>query len=375
MSIFPYQSAASVLGGLGPHRRQHEFGGGDEVFIDPELIKIGLFTPDSPPTFGGFVQPFYYSHPETGLQLFAGSRIDGMDAYKPSGASDVRFVSISLNPYNGQLAYRAGNELSAAIPGGSYTFEELLAAGGSVLIPGGEAAFPPVPGGEIPVATFLLTNSTANINWSSSASSPYYHSRLFLGKVDTDIYARLTVLERNANISTLPTTLAGRWGAFGDKNVHDGDFRIGRINDQQTSGSSPSWGNKLFFSGALGTASWNSENSDSQWLARYNADNDVSFLRMSIGDNSSGDAFQIGYTSAGTYNSLFSFRADAQLGIGTSAPTGPLDVNGDFIRIRNEKTPGYISAPGDPGQICWDYDNLYVCVSASLWKRAILGLW
>lgn len=379
MSIFPYQSAASVLGGLGPHRRQHEFGGGDEVFIDPELIKIGLFVPDSPPTFGGFVQPFYYSHPDVGLQLFAGSRIEGIDAYKPTGASNVRFLTVSLNPLSGQLVHRPGNELTAGTSG-SATLEELLASGGSILIPGGEAAFPLIPGGEIPVATFLLTPSTANVNWSSTNSS-YYHSRLFLGKVDTDIYARLNLLERNANISTLPTAFAGKWASYNNKNIHDGDFRIGRINDRQTSGSSPSWGNRLYFSGALGTESWNSENSDPLWLARYNAGNNETYLRLSVGDdtgdgNPNNDGFQIGYTTlAGAYNPQFTFKSDNFFGIGTSAPSNPLDINFDSIRLRNSKTPANSSAPGVTGQICWDSGNIYVCISASTWVKATLDTW
>ena len=378
MSIFPYQSAASVLGGLGPHHRQHEFGGGDEVFIDPELIKVGLFQPDSPPTFGGYVQPFYYSHPNLGLKVFSGSRIDGIDLFKPTESTNFRFVSISFNPHSGSLIYRPGNELAPTVLGGSTTLADLLAAGGSILIPGGEAAFPPVPGGEIPLATFLLTSAASSINWSST---DYYHSRLFLGKIDTDVYARLDSLERNLNISTLPTVFAGKWSSSVNKNIHDGDFRIGRINDRQTSGSSSSWGNKLYFSGALGTETWNSENSDPLWIARYNHANNRSYLRMSLGDDVGvdgpwNDGFQIGYTTlANVYEPQFTFETSGYFGIGTSVPTNAVDVNFDSIRIRNGKTPAGASAPGVQGQICWDSDNIYVCVSASTWLKSTLASW
>jgi hypothetical protein len=372
MSIFPYQSSASVLGGLGPHHRQHEFGGGDEVFIDPELIKIGLFTPDSPPTFGGYIQPFYYSHPTDGLRVFSGSRLDGIESYKPSASMSVRFVSVTLNPFSGNLVYRPGDELSAAT-GGSYTLEQILASGGSALIPGGTAAFPAIPGGEIPIATFLLESDTTSINWSST-SSAYYHSRLFLGKVDTDIYARLGNIENKIGISSLPRTGVGERGRA-NLNYHDGDFRIGRINDRQITGSSsPSWGSRLYFSGALGTGSWNSENSDPLWFARYNYDNDVSFLRLSIGDNPSTlDSFQIGYTIADEYSPLFSFTMGKRFGIGTSSPSRALDVDSDTIRLRQNRTISASTAPGAKGDFCWDASYIYVCSDTNIWKRASLG--
>lgn len=336
MSAFPYQSAASVLGGLAPHHAQHEFGGGDEVFIDAELIKIGLFTPDNPPTLGGYVQPFYYSSKTTGLQVFGGSRLDSISSYIPATSGTTRMVSITLNPDSGSLVYRASAEFSANISG-SATLEELLAGGGSVLIPGGSATLPKVPGGEIPIATFALTSTTASLNWSATNSN-YYHSRLFLGKVDTDIYSRLDTIETKVGVSPLPRLGAGGTGLW-NKNIHDGDFRIGRINDQQWTGtSSPSWGNKLYFSGALGTASWNSENSDELWMARYNADNNVSHLRMSLGDDDGStniDSFQIGTTSlGGIFTPEFSFTSDNKFriwnsgfSVGFTAPT----LSGDQI--------------------------------------------
>lgn len=380
MSIFPYQSSASVLGGLGPHHKQHEFGGGDEVFVDPELIKIGLFTPDNPPSLEGYIQPFYYSNKNQGLRVFPGSRINSVSQFKPTDSGATRFLTISLNPDSGSIVYRSGTDF-AAVDVGSATLACLLAGSGSVTTPGGSAQLPIIPGGEIPIATFALTSTTASLNWSSTDSS-YYHTRLFLGKVDTDIYARLESLERNANINTLPTTGAAKYPSLVNQNIHDGDFRIGRINDRQFTGtSSPSWGNKLYFSGALGTNSWNSENSDPLWMARYNHDNNNTFLRVSLGDdygdgNVSNDGFQIGTTTLeGVYNPWFTFKTDGYFGVGTSAPTNAIDVEYDSIRIRYGKTPVSASAPGVAGQICWDSGFIYVCTSASTWLRATLDTW
>lgn len=343
MSIFPYQSSASILGGLGPHHKQHEFGGGDEVFIDPELIKIGLFTPDNPPTLTGYVQPFYYSNKTTGLKVFPGSRIESISPFLPTNPAATRFVSISFNPDSGSLVYRPTSDFSA-VDTASATLEELLAGGGSYTTAGYAADFPIIPGGEIPIATFALTSTTASLNW--SATNPgYYHSRLFLGKIDTDIYARLNNLEQKVGTNTLPTTGAAKYPSLVNKNVHDGDFRIGRVNDKQLTGtSSPSWGNKLYFSGALGTQSWNSENSDPLWMARYNADNNVSYLRMSIGDDPSNasatDSFQIGTTDLpGVYTPLFFFNSD-----------GTTNVSG--TKLVSYKTADYTATSADDVIVC-----------------------
>ncbi len=359
MSIFPYQSSASVLGGLGPHHKQHEFGGGDEVFVDPELIKIGLFTPDYPPSLEGYVQPFYYSNRSTGLKVFGGSRIDSVSPFKPTTSGATRFLTISLNPDTGSLVYRSGTDF-AAIDAGSATYACLLAGSGSVITAGGTAALPIVAGGEIPIATFALTSTTASLNWSSTNSS-YYHTRLFLGKVDTDIYARLESLERNSNINTLPTTGAAKYPALANLNVHDGDFRIGRINDKQLTGtSSPSWGNKLYFSGALGTQSWNSDNSDPLWMARYNSGNNISFLRMSIGDDpanaSATDSFQIGTTDLpGVYTPLFHFNSD-----------GTTNVAG--IKAVAYKTTDYTATSADNVIICDSAGSVTITLPTAVGK-------
>ena len=325
MSVFPYESSTSILGGIGSHHTQHEFGGGDEVFVDAELIKVGLFSPNNPPDFSGYVQPFYYSHSANGLVAFPGSYIDSLEPYKPSASATNKFVTVALNPDTGALVYRPGTELvNTGVS--SVGLADLLEAGGSIAIGGGSATFPPVAGGEIPLVTFNLTSTTTSLSWSAT-NSPYYSTRLFLGKIDTDIYARLENLETKVGLNTLPTTGATRRALVENRNVHDGDFRIGRINPPQISGtSSPSWGNKLFFSGALGTYSWNSENSDPQWIARYNADNDVSYLRVNIGDNNYGlDKFQVGYTVGGVYTPVWSVT-DGGVTKTTSSSTGTTTI-------------------------------------------------
>lgn len=62
-------------------------------------------------------------------------------------------------------------------------------------------------------------------------------------------------------------------------------------------------------------------------------------------------------------------------GFGTNAPTQPVDVSGAKIRIRTANTPASATDTGAVGEICWDADYVYVCVSANTWKRAALSTW
>jgi|TARA_R110000824_G_scaffold21984_1_gene81179 hypothetical protein len=70
-----------------------------------------------------------------------------------------------------------------------------------------------------------------------------------------------------------------------------------------------------------------------------------------------------------------------RVGVNTDSPLVALDVNGglrvqsDSIAISNSKTPSSASDTGQAGQICWDTNYLYVCVSTNTWKRIALSSW
>lgn len=67
--------------------------------------------------------------------------------------------------------------------------------------------------------------------------------------------------------------------------------------------------------------------------------------------------------------------ASGNVGIGTAAPSGLLDVNDDHIRVRTAKTPATAGATGNAGDICWDAGFLYVCVATNSWKRVAIASW
>jgi len=66
---------------------------------------------------------------------------------------------------------------------------------------------------------------------------------------------------------------------------------------------------------------------------------------------------------------------DGNIGIGTTTPEVALDINSDAIRIRNSTAPSSASDFGLPGEIRWDANYIYVCVSIDTWKRVALSAW
>lgn len=83
------------------------------------------------------------------------------------------------------------------------------------------------------------------------------------------------------------------------------------------------------------------------------------------------------YDDSGVFvaTSFFIRRSDGQVGINTSSPTAPFDVNGDSVRLRTAKTPSSATDTGTAGQICWDANFVYVCVATNTWKRSALSTW
>ena len=81
------------------------------------------------------------------------------------------------------------------------------------------------------------------------------------------------------------------------------------------------------------------------------------------------------YEDTGTTPKFFWDASAESLGIGTSSPSNPLDVNADSIRVRTAQTPTTASAAGNQGEIAWDADYIYVCTATNTWKRTALTTW
>jgi|DewCreStandDraft_1066081.scaffolds.fasta_scaffold00018_177 uncharacterized coiled-coil protein SlyX len=91
----------------------------------------------------------------------------------------------------------------------------------------------------------------------------------------------------------------------------NGSLRVGNLRESPT--TSPGYGSLLLFSGGPDVSqSYDSDNSDPLWIARYNAGNDQTELRINIGDNPlndlEADRLVIGMSPAGQWRPLQEFH-------------------------------------------------------------------
>ena len=52
-----------------------------------------------------------------------------------------------------------------------------------------------------------------------------------------------------------------------------------------------------------------------------------------------------------------------------------ISIDSNTLRIQSDKTPATAGADGNQGDIAWDANYLYVCVSTNTWKRSGLSTW
>lgn len=64
-----------------------------------------------------------------------------------------------------------------------------------------------------------------------------------------------------------------------------------------------------------------------------------------------------------------------RIGANTNSPTATVDINSDSFRLRTAKTPASATDTGNAGDICWDTNYVYICVSTNTWKRAAISTW
>lgn len=50
-----------------------------------------------------------------------------------------------------------------------------------------------------------------------------------------------------------------------------------------------------------------------------------------------------------------------------------IQCDGDTIRMSLSRTPASSGDTGYSGEICWDANYLYVCISSNTWKRVALN--
>lgn len=175
------------LSNVGPHRGQHQFRGGDEIYIDSRLLLPGLVYPTSPASMSVIVGEFLYYY--SSWNRFPSTTSKSLLEYLPTAPG--RYVLIAFDPVSGSLVYRPGDEF--ALIGFGLNF-----------------AFIPAPSGdEYPLGIIVLTPSTTTVNWDATTNN-LADGRLHLQPAPLSILSRLAQLESlSGNIPTLPCVGVG----------------------------------------------------------------------------------------------------------------------------------------------------------------------
>jgi hypothetical protein len=97
-----------------------------------------------------------------------------------------------------------------------------------------------------------------------------------------------------------------------------------------------------------------------------------------IGATTAGDVQVSGDGGSAMFTVSQTAGSVGNVGIGTTAPTNLLDVNGTSIRIRTASSPTNAATAGNAGEIRWDSGFLYVCITtgaagAAVWRRVALS--
>lgn len=84
------------------------------------------------------------------------------------------------------------------------------------------------------------------------------------------------------------------------------------------------------------------------------------------------NSIDVGDTRYAIYSSSTSDSyLNGDLGLGTTDPTGKLDVNANNIRIRSSQSP-LSDAACNTGEMAWDASYIYVCAASGDWRRSAL---
>ena len=67
--------------------------------------------------------------------------------------------------------------------------------------------------------------------------------------------------------------------------------------------------------------------------------------------------------------------ANDKVGINTKSPSQILDIDGDTIRLRNQRTIPSSNTFGEAGEICYDQNYIYICVATDTWRRVAISSW
>jgi hypothetical protein len=88
---------------------------------------------------------------------------------------------------------------------------------------------------------------------------------------------------------------------------------------------------------------------------------------------------QFSTNNAGTAAIGARLSKEGYWGVGTGHTannlTSPLDIAGNCLRVRTQRTPASATAAGNAGEWCNDASYLYICTATNTWKRVAIATW
>ena len=88
---------------------------------------------------------------------------------------------------------------------------------------------------------------------------------------------------------------------------------------------------------------------------------------------------QFSTNNAGTAAIGARLSKEGYWGVGTGHTannlTSPLDIAGNCLRVRTQRTPASATAAGNQGEWCNDANYLYICTATNTWKRVTIATW
>ncbi|MBS7620698.1 hypothetical protein KEJ32_01010 [Candidatus Bathyarchaeota archaeon] len=139
-----------------------------------------------------------------------------------------------------------------------------------------------------------------------------------------------------------------------------------------------------------GTVGWNAiYSSNFQKLNNYLAFLQQAWQNLSASDNNrvlaydsssqrwtkrilQGTTNQINITFS---SSAITFSLPQDVHTGASPTFNNLTLSGNTLRIATKRTINSSTAPGNPGEICWDDNYIYICIAPNTWRRVPLQAW
>jgi hypothetical protein len=153
--------------------------------------------------------------------------------------------------------------------------------------------------------------------WLLSGNSGTNPPTEFIGTTDAQSWVMKTDNAERARILSNGNFGIGEINPSDKLQISNGNTRIGEV--VNTVGAA-GYGRLLYFSGGNSFGVSNSDNTDLLYFARYNVSDDVSQLRLHIGDNNTygsaqADAFIIGNNDGGTWYPKVTVRSDGKTSI------------------------------------------------------------